>query len=238
MTEINPLEITREKQHFLGIGHVVDFDTSRVVRSHRRPPSHLTSVLSLLVIGCAAAFIATSAVRLEPPSERPESPQTVAPLALPVAEPVDAPTVTSDPVESPPDVRTESTRASRAEQQRPVTNAAPNLSNVEKVIAFALAQQGDRYVFAASGPNSWDCSGLVMGAFAVVGVKLPHYTGTMLNYGKSVSRSEMVRGDAIWLAYNHVAIYLGNNQMVAASSGKGRVVVQTVYGFYAARRLL
>jgi cell wall-associated NlpC family hydrolase len=48
----------------------------------------------------------------------------------------------------------------------------------------------------------------------------------------------MIRGDIIFPTSGHVAIYLGNGMMVAASSGAGKVRVQKVYSFYAARRLL
>lgn len=209
--------------------------TLRVVRSHRAPRDYsLKSACALLlIIGILASLLTTSVLPLEQTRRAPVSPTVAQPLAFPALPPVGAPTAVSEPQATPPDRHPEDERASRSQ-----ATAKPDLSRVEKVISFALAQQGDPYVFAASGPNSWDCSGLVMGAFAVVGVKLPHYTGTMLNYGKSVSRANMIRGDIVFLSYNHVAIYLGNNQMVAASSGKGRVTVQTVYGFYAARRLL
>lgn len=231
--------ISKETQRSLGIGEIVSLNTARVIRSHRRPPSHINSFISLVIIGCVAAAIAVSAVPLERPIRQPvkppESPVAVAPLSLPNPEPVEAPVSVSGSQTSGAVVQRESQRATRTERPETETKSLPK---VEAVIAFALAQQGDRYVFAAAGPNAYDCSGLVMAAFATVGVKLPHYTGTMLNYGRSVSRSQMQRGDAVWLSYNHVAIYLGNNQMIAASSSKGKVTVQTVYAFYAARRLL
>jgi cell wall-associated NlpC family hydrolase len=77
-----------------------------------------------------------------------------------------------------------------------------------------------------------------MQAFAKIGIKLPHYTGTMMKYGKKVSRGELKRGDILFPTSGHVVIYLGNGMQVAASSGKGRVVTQKVTGFYTARRLV
>lgn len=109
---------------------------------------------------------------------------------------------------------------------------------IETVIGYALAQQGDRYVFGTAGPNTFDCSGLVLAAFHQVGIELYHYTGVMLTKGTPVSRDEMQRGDIVFPSSGHVAIYLGNGMMIAASSGQGKVVVQKVYAFYAARRLV
>lgn len=120
------------------------------------------------------------------------------------------------------------------------TGTAPprSSSKVETVVRFALAQVGEAYVWGADGPNSWDCSGLVMVAYRQVGVSLPHQSGSMLNYGRRVSRSELRRGDIVWPQYGHVGIYLGNGMMVHASNPRTDVKVSTLYGFYTARRLL
>jgi cell wall-associated NlpC family hydrolase len=112
------------------------------------------------------------------------------------------------------------------------------ISKVEVIIQFALAQQGDPYVWAKAGPNAYDCSGLVLRAYSQVGINLPHYTGTMINKGSKVSRANLQRGDIIFPTSGHVGIYLGNGQMIHASSGKGKVVVAPMYSFYAARRLV
>jgi cell wall-associated NlpC family hydrolase len=101
-----------------------------------------------------------------------------------------------------------------------------------------MAQQGKKYVWGAAGPRAFDCSGLVMQAFAQVGIKLPHYTGTMIKYGTKVARKDLKRGDILFPTSGHVVIYLGNGMQLAASSGKGMVTIQKIYGFYAARRLL
>lgn len=109
---------------------------------------------------------------------------------------------------------------------------------IEMVIKFALAQQGKRYVFGAAGPSVYDCSGLVLAAFHQIGIELYHYTGVMLGKGTAVGQGALQRGDIIFPSYSHVAIYLGSGMQVAASSGQGKVIVQKVYAFYAARRLL
>lgn len=70
----------------------------------------------------------------------------------------------------------------------------------------------------------FDCSGLALYAWAQQGVYLPHYSGYQYNYGTRVSKSDLQPGDLVFYAYNtsnpatihHVAIYMGNNQMVEA----------------------
>lgn len=110
---------------------------------------------------------------------------------------------------------------------------------IEKVIKYAMAQRGDRYRWGATGPSRWDCSGLVMVAFKKgAGKKLPHFTGGMQKKGTKVSKKNLKRGDLIFPQRGHVGIYLGNGKMIHASSGKGKVVVAKVYGFYTARRVI
>jgi len=111
-------------------------------------------------------------------------------------------------------------------------------SNVESVIQFAISQVGEPYVYGAAGPDSWDCSGLVMVAFQQIGISLPHYTGEMINHGTPVSQSEMRRGDIVFPSSGHVGIYLGDGQYVNAPQPGESVKVANVYAFYAARRIV
>jgi cell wall-associated NlpC family hydrolase len=106
------------------------------------------------------------------------------------------------------------------------------------VIAFAKKQQGKRYRYGGTGPKYYDCSGLVVRAFKTIGIKLPHYTGSLLKRGKAVSKKNLRRGDLIFPSRHHVGIYIGNGKMIVASSGAGKVKIQKVYAFYAARRIL
>ena len=107
--------------------------------------------------------------------------------------------------------------------------AAPSSSAVQGAIAFAYAQIGDMYQFAGSGPDRWDCSGLTKGAYASVGVYIgAHLVSsqyyTMANAGRLVPIGQMVAGDLIYYAdggspgggFYHVAMYVGNGQMIEA----------------------
>ncbi|MEO6471001.1 MAG: NlpC/P60 family protein [Aeromicrobium sp.] len=105
----------------------------------------------------------------------------------------------------------------------PVVSAPPASSNkVETAIAFAKAQLGDPYKWGGTGPNSWDCSGLVMKAWAAAGVSLPHYGGAQYTSTRKVSMSSIQRGDLLFWSNGgagsiyHVAMYLGGGQMIHA----------------------
>jgi cell wall-associated NlpC family hydrolase len=99
----------------------------------------------------------------------------------------------------------------------------------ETAVRFALAQVGKPYVWGAAGPGSYDCSGLVAAAFARVGVRLPHQSGQIGGYGRSVSRAQLQRGDVI-LYGGHVAIALGGGMMVHAANPRTGITVAKIYG--------
>jgi cell wall-associated NlpC family hydrolase len=86
------------------------------------------------------------------------------------------------------------------------------------VVGFAMAQLGEPYQFGASGPSRWDCSGLTMRAYEQVGIRLPHHAASQQKAGHNVSSSEALPGDLIFWGpvSGHVAMYLGNGQMIHA----------------------
>uniref|UniRef100_A0A5Q5CLC6 NLP/P60 protein n=1 Tax=Mycobacterium sp. (strain JLS) TaxID=164757 RepID=A0A5Q5CLC6_MYCSJ len=103
---------------------------------------------------------------------------------------------------------------------------------MELVIRRAMSQLGVPYSWGggnANGPSrgidqgantvGFDCSGLILYAFAGVGIKLEHYSGTQYNSGRKIPSSQMRRGDLIFYGPNasqHEAMYLGNGQMIEA----------------------
>ena len=95
----------------------------------------------------------------------------------------------------------------------------------------ALTRRGYPYVWGAAGPTAFDCSGLVVWAFAQEGISLPHYTGSLWNSGMHVSRADLEPGDLVFFFadLSHVGIYLGNGLMVAAPSTGQVVQVQPVF---------
>jgi cell wall-associated NlpC family hydrolase len=108
----------------------------------------------------------------------------------------------------------------------------PEATNVgTTALRAALTQRGKPYVWGAAGPDSFDCSGLIMWAFAQEGISLPHYTGSQWNSGMHVSRANLEPGDLVFFFadISHVGLYIGNGLMVDAPSTGQVVQVQAVY---------
>ncbi len=102
----------------------------------------------------------------------------------------------------------------------------------QKAIDFALAQRGKPYVYATSGPNSYDCSGLTAAAWAAAGVQLPHQSAEQYNYGTHVSLSDLQPGDLVFFysPISHVALYIGNGLIVHAPTSGDVVKVSPLFG--------
>jgi cell wall-associated NlpC family hydrolase len=94
----------------------------------------------------------------------------------------------------------------------------PGSGKAAEAARWALTQQLKPYVWGAEGPNSYDCSGLVMWAYQRVGISLPHYTGSQWSAGAHIRREDLRPGDLVFF-YNdlhHVGIYVGGGMMVHA----------------------
>jgi cell wall-associated NlpC family hydrolase len=104
------------------------------------------------------------------------------------------------------------------------TAGTVSASTAAAAVSVAEAQIGKPYVWGAAGPNSFDCSGLVMYAYAQVGVSIDHFTGDQWNEGAHLSRDQLRPGDLVFFAYDtsnpatihHVGMYIGNGEMVEA----------------------
>lgn len=96
---------------------------------------------------------------------------------------------------------------------------APSSAGAAAVRA-ALTRLGDPYVWAAAGPDAFDCSGLVVWAFQQAGVSLPHSSQMLAAGGRPVSLRQMQPGDVItyYSDASHVALYVGNGKIVHAST--------------------
>ena len=123
----------------------------------------------------------------------------------------------------------------------PAVVSAPT-DAAQVVVDTALAQLGDPYVWAAGGPDAFDCSGLTQYAYAAAGQSLPHSSRAQSAMGTPVERSALQPGDLVFFhsPVSHVGIYIGNGQMVHASTFGQPVLVSTVdmKGYVGARRLL
>jgi peptidoglycan DL-endopeptidase CwlO len=108
----------------------------------------------------------------------------------------------------------------------------PTGDSIEAIaLRYALTRRGDPYVWAAAGPDEFDCSGLVVWAYAQEGISLPHYTGSLWDEGMHVSREDLEPGDLVFFFpdISHVGIYIGDGLMVDAPSTGQVVQVQAVF---------
>jgi len=112
----------------------------------------------------------------------------------------------------------------------PNINIATTNSIGAQALQFALTKRGDPYVWGAAGPSSFDCSGLVLWAYAQVGISLPHFTGDQWNMGVHVARADLQPGDLVFFYQDigHVGLYIGNGLMVDAPTFGEPVQVQPV----------
>lgn len=119
----------------------------------------------------------------------------------------------------------------------------PDASKVEKVLATARSKMGTRYVYGASRSNAFDCSGFVVWVMGQHGVKgLPRTSASQSTYGKKVARGDLEAGDLVFFRttrgrrVSHVGIYIGNNKFIHASSGGGKVQINSLgESYYNAR---
>ncbi|MGB6453359.1 MAG: NlpC/P60 family protein [Streptosporangiaceae bacterium] len=123
----------------------------------------------------------------------------------------------------------------QAEQIYEQTGSYPDISVAGDTVGvqalrYALTKIGDPYVWGAAGPSSFDCSGLVMWAYAQVGISLLHFTGDQWNEGEHVSRDQLEPGDLVFFYADlgHVGLYIGNGLMVDAPTFGQDVQIQPV----------
>jgi cell wall-associated NlpC family hydrolase len=97
------------------------------------------------------------------------------------------------------------------------TYTGPTGTQADKAVAFAYAQLGKPYVYGATGPSSYDCSGLVQAAWAAAGVAIPRTTFEDWDDLQHIPVSEMVPGDLIiYDGEGHVAMYVGDGYIIDA----------------------
>lgn len=99
----------------------------------------------------------------------------------------------------------------------PTAADAPN-SRAAAAVAYAYAKLGSPYVWGATGPHAFDCSGLIQAAYRSAGISLPRTTYAQINAGRRVSRSELRPGDLVFFysGISHVGLYVGNGRMIHA----------------------
>lgn len=116
------------------------------------------------------------------------------------------------------------------------------MPNLADVVSYAASKKGDPYVWGATGPDRFDCSGLVYAAYKAAG--FPVARTTAANLGKSgaeISLGDAVPGDVVYFnepgATDHVGIYIGNGQMIDAPHTGATVEVDSIVGYTSIRDL-
>ncbi|MGW6273437.1 NlpC/P60 family protein [Streptomyces sp. NPDC055060] len=100
-----------------------------------------------------------------------------------------------------------------------------------KVIDFAEAQIGKPYVWGATGPDSYDCSGLTQDAWKAAGISLPRTTWDQVKVGTTVKTADAKPGDLVFFYddISHVGIYIGDGKMIHAPKPGANVRVESIY---------
>ena len=124
-------------------------------------------------------------------------------------------------------------RASRSAEREPVAASGAVVASSDAAqiaVDTAMAQRGKPYVWAASGPGSFDCSGLTAYAYKAAGISLPHSSALQSRTGQAVSRAALQPGDLVFFysPVSHVGIYIGNGQMVHAPTSGDVVKVASI----------
>ena len=102
------------------------------------------------------------------------------------------------------------------------------------VVGIAMRYLGVPYVWGGASPSGFDCSGLVMYAFAQIGVSLPHSSYAQYGMGAPVSMSQLQAGDLVFFAgASHVGIYIGGGQFIHAPHTGDVVKISSLTGWYA-----
>ena len=114
------------------------------------------------------------------------------------------------------------------------SNSSTVSASVYQAVQTAYAQVGKPYVYGAAGPDSFDCSGLVLYCF---GNKYGHGTGYMISGIQAAgnwktSMSQLEYGDLVFPSSGHVGIYIGDGKMIHAANPSTGVVISDVYAFY------
>lgn len=154
--------------------------------------------------------------------------------------------LTSEKVIVVPKKETEETSKSNSAKKSSLSRGGSMNSSLAKtsgnssVVAFASKFLGRPYVWGASGPRAFDCSGFTAYVYSNFGVYLDHYTGSQFGTGKSVSRDNLSPGDLVFFntygSISHVGIYMGDGRFIHAANERTGVTISNLdEGYYSAR---
>lgn len=116
-------------------------------------------------------------------------------------------------------------------EETPGTPGGASAAQGEQALAFARQQIGKPYVWGATGPDSFDCSGLTLAAWKAAGITLPRTTWDQVKTGTTIPVSEARPGDLVFFYddISHVGLYLGDGTMVHAPKPGADVREESIY---------
>lgn len=119
-----------------------------------------------------------------------------------------------------------------------INNSTSN-TKMDEAIDLLEEQVGKKYVWGATGPNSFDCSGLTQYIYKeALGKNIPRVSYEQSEYGKAVDKKDLQVGDLVFFdtmgkgRVSHVGMYIGNNEFIHASNPRDGVKKSTLTGYY------
>lgn len=131
--------------------------------------------------------------------------------------------------------RTNESTSIQTNEATTTTSSAPASKNGGSVVETAKSYIGSSYVYGASGPSSFDCSGFTSYIYKQYGVSLNRTAAGQYSNGTAVSKDELQPGDLVMFGksgINHVGIYIGGGQMVHAANPSRGVTTDTINSGY------
>lgn len=133
--------------------------------------------------------------------------------------------------------KSSSGKSSGGKSNSPV--AVPAAGKAQAILNEAYKHLGASYVWGATGPSTFDCSGFTEYVYEhALGIDISRTTYSQIDEGQAVSEDQLQPGDLVFPHTGHVGIYVGNGQMIHAPQTGDVVKVSPVYKFYAARRII